>query len=142
VFNVDVTAKQGQSPARLAATVDEELARVAAAGVTPRELDRAKNTIRARFLDRLATVSGKAELLNLYNYFAGTPDYVRQDAARYDAVTAADVQRVARTYLGQPKVVLTVVPEGRRDLALVARGAAPASGGAPKVRINANRPSR
>jgi zinc protease len=140
VFNVDVTAKQGQSPARLAATVDEELARVAAAGVTPRELDRAKNTIRARFLDRLATVSGKAELLNLYNYFAGTPDYVRQDAARYDAVTAADVQRAARQYLLQPKVVLTVVPEGRRDLALgAARGAvAPAS----KVRINVRQDAR
>ena len=139
-FTVDVTPKQGQSTARLAATVDEELARVVAQGVTPRELDRAKNTIRARFLDRLASVDGKAELLNAYNYFAGTPDYARQDAARYDAVTAADVQRVARQYLTQPKVVLTVVPEGRRDLALVARGAAPARPG--KVRINANRPSR
>jgi zinc protease len=109
--------------------------------VTPRELERAKNTIRARFLDRLASVDGKAELLNTYNYFAGNPDFVRQDAARYDAVTAADVQRVARQYLTQPKVVLTVVPEGRRDLALAPRGAG-AAPGAAKVRINANRPSR
>jgi hypothetical protein len=55
-------------------------------------------------------------------------------------VTAADVQRAARQYLLQPKVVLTVVPEGRRDLALgAARGA-----GAPtsKVRINAGRDAR
>ncbi len=140
-FTVDVTPKQGQSPVRLAATVDEEVARLVAGGVTPRELERAKNTIRARFLDRLASVDGKAELLNTYNYFAGNPDFVRQDAARYDAVTAADVQRVARQYLTQPKVVLTVVPEGRRDLALAPRGAG-AAPGAAKVRINANRPSR
>ena len=32
--------------------------------------------------------------------------------ARYDRVTAADVQRVAAQYLTRPKVVLTVVPEG------------------------------
>jgi zinc protease len=38
-------------------------------------------------------------------------------------VTTADVQRVARAYLRQPKVVLTVVPEGRRALALRAAGA-------------------
>jgi zinc protease len=141
LFAIDVTPKPGQSTVRLAASVDEEIARVAAAGVTPRELDRAKNTIRARFLDQLASVNGKAELLNLYNYFAGTPDCARRDAARYDAVTAADVQRVARQYLAQPKVVLTVVPEGRRDLALGVRRAAPAE--APgKVRINVNRSSR
>ena len=76
--------------------------------------------------------------LNYYNYFAGRPDYAQQDAARFDAVTAADVQRVARQYLQRPKVVLTVVPEGRRDLALTAAGARPS----PKVRINASRDSR
>jgi zinc protease len=52
----------------------------------------------------------------------GTPDYVQQDAARYDRVTAADVQRVARTYLSRPKVVLTVVPEGKREMMVSAGG--------------------
>ena len=46
----------------------------------------------------------------------GTPDYARQDAARYDRVTAADVKRVTAAYLGKPRVTLTVVPEGKRDL--------------------------
>ena len=139
-FFIDVTVKQGQAPARLARTVDEEIARLARTGVTARELERAKNTTRAGFLDRLASVNTKAEVLNYYNYAVGRPDYARQDAARYDAVTAADVQRAARQYLLQPKVVLTVVPEGRRDLALgAARGAvAPAS----KVRINVRQDAR
>ena len=39
-----------------------------------------------------------------------------QDAARYDKVTVDDVKRVAGAYLGKPRVTLTVVPEGKRDL--------------------------
>jgi zinc protease len=52
----------------------------------------------------------------LYNYFAGTPGYAQQDAARYEHVTTADVRRVAGQYLGQPRIVLTIVPEGQRSL--------------------------
>ena len=114
-FQVDVTPKPGQTPARLAALTSEEIKKVIDGGITPRELARAQNSIRAQFLDRLSSVLGKADQLNFYNYMAGTPDYARQDAARYDRVTAADVQRVARTYLGAPRVVLTIVPEGKSN---------------------------
>ncbi|HJU69995.1 MAG TPA: pitrilysin family protein [Gemmatimonadaceae bacterium] len=116
MFSVAVTPKPGQSPARMAQLVNEEIRKLSAQGVTERELARAQNTYRAQFLDRLTSVNGKADQLNFYDYYAGTPDYVRQDAARYDAVTAADIQRVARDYLGKPKVILTVVPEGKPDL--------------------------
>jgi zinc protease len=92
--------------------------------VTVRELNRVKNSVRSSFLNRLSGVLGKSEVLNTYNYMAGNPDYVQQDAARYDAVTAADVQRVARTYLGRHKVVLTVVPVGTRVMMLTANGGA------------------
>ena len=116
LFGVVVTPKPGQTPARMAQLVNEEIRKLSAQGITARELARAQNTYRAQFLDQLASVNGKADQLNFYDYFAGTPDYVRQDAARYEAVTAADVQRVAREYLGKPKVVLTVVPEGKTEL--------------------------
>lgn len=116
MFGVTVTPKPGQSPARMAQLVNEEIRKLTAQGITERELARAQNTYRAQFLDQLASVNGKADQLNFYDYFTGTPDYVRQDAARYTAVTAADVQRVARDYLGKPKVVLTVVPEGKVEL--------------------------
>jgi zinc protease len=115
-FWVIITPKPEQSPARMAELLQEELDAVMTQGVTAEEMTRAQNSIRANFLDRISSVLGKAFQLNLYNYFAGTPDYVRQDAARYEAVTAADVQRVANTYLKRNKVVLTVVPEGKTDL--------------------------
>jgi len=115
-FNIIVTPKPGQAPTRMAELVKEEIDKVAKDGVTPRELARALNSRRASFLDQIASVLGKSDRLAEYNYFAGTPDYIQQDAARYDHVTAADVQRVAAKYLTKPKVVLTVVPQGKTDL--------------------------
>ena len=115
-FNIIVTPKPGQTPTRMAALVSEEIGKIVKDGVTPRELARALNSRRAAFLDQIASVLGKSDRLAEYNYFAGTPDYIQQDAARYDRVTAADVQRVATQYLTKPKVVLTVVPQGKPEL--------------------------
>ncbi|MDB4912667.1 MAG: peptidase domain protein [Gemmatimonadetes bacterium] len=115
-FRIVVTPKPGQTPTHMAEIVAEEIAKVVKDGVTPRELARALNTRRASFLDGMASVLGKADLLAQYNYYTGTPDYSQQDAARYDRVTATDIQRVAAQYLTKPKVVLTVVPEGKKEL--------------------------
>ncbi|MBX6331521.1 MAG: insulinase family protein [Gemmatimonadaceae bacterium] len=122
-FRIVVTPKPGETPAHMAALVDAEVRSVIDGGITARELARAQHTMHAQLLDQLATVLGKSDQLNLYNYFVGTPDYVQQDAARFARVTAADVQRVARTYLGGHKVVLTVVPEGETKLMVTAGGA-------------------
>ena len=115
-FHVIVTPKPGQTPARMAGIVNEEIAKLIQGGITERELARAQNTTRAGFIDQLASVESKADQLNFYNYFVGTPDYAQQDAARFDRVTMADIQRVARAYLTKPKVVLTVVPEGKKHM--------------------------
>jgi zinc protease len=122
-FQLFVTPKPGQTPTRMAQLINEELAKLVTQGITERELTRAQNVIRAQFLDRLAQVLGKADQLNFYNYFVGTPDYLEQDAARYEQVTQEDVKRVAEEYLGRPKVVLTVVPEGKKELMVKERPA-------------------
>ena len=121
-FQIDVTPKPGQKVADIDRLVQAEITNVINNGVMPRELKRAQNSYKASFLNRLASVLGKAERLNYYNYIAGNPDFVQQDAARYERVTTADVQRVARTYLGRPKIVLTVVPEGKKEMMLTASG--------------------
>jgi zinc protease len=121
-FQIDVTPKPGQKVADIDRIVQSEIANVISNGISGRELQRAQNLYKASFLNRLASVLGKAEVLNSYNYFVGNPDFVQQDAARYERVTAADVQRVAKTYLGRPKIVLTVVPEGKKDMMLTASG--------------------
>ena len=123
-FEIDITPKPGQSLAAIDKVVQEELQKLMNEQITERELKRVQNSYRSSFLNRLAGVLGKSETLNSYNYMAGTPDYVQQDAARYEQVTRADVQRVAKTYLGRPKVVLTVVPEGKREMMVTANGGA------------------
>ncbi len=123
-FEIDVTPKPGQSPAAIDKVVTEEIQKVISEQITERELRRVQNSYRSSFLNRIASNLGKSEVLNSYNYMAGNPDYVQQDAARYEQVTRADVQRVAQAYLGKPKVVLTVVPEGKREMMLSANGGA------------------
>jgi zinc protease len=116
MFQVVVTPKPGRTPAEMQRLVDEEIAKLVREGVTARELERGQNSVQSGMLSSLASVMSKADQLNYYNYFVGTPDYTRQDAERYARVTAADVQRVAGEYLARPRVVLTVVPEGKRDM--------------------------
>jgi zinc protease len=115
-FQITVTSKPGQAPSRMATLVAEEIGKIGREGVTPRELARSLNSRRAQFLDQLASVLGKSDRLASYDYAAGTPDYAQQDLARYERITSADVQRVASDYLSRPKVVLTIVPEGKRQL--------------------------
>ena len=70
-------------------------------------------------MERVGGFGGKADQLNFYNYFVGTPDYFHRDLDRYRAVTPAAVQRVARQYLTDAhRVVLSVVPLGRPELAV------------------------
>jgi zinc protease len=121
-FEIDITPKPQQSLAAIDKVVQEELQKVMSEPITDRELKRVQNSFKASFLNRLSSVLGKSDILNSYNYMAGNPDYVQQDAARYENVTRADVQRVAKKYLGAHKVVLTVVPEGQRQMMLTANG--------------------
>lgn len=121
-FEIDVTPKPGQALGPIDVVIQEEINKIMTTPVTDRELARAKNSYQSSFLNRIASVHNKADMLNQYNYLVGTPDYVQQDAARYAKVTKASIQRVARKYLGQHKVVLTVVPEGKRDMMISAKG--------------------
>ncbi len=112
-----VTPKPGHTPAEMAKLVNEELQKLD---------DRRHHRARARAgaeLDARAVPrsprerprkSRSAQLLQLLRW--ARPTTRRQDAARYDKVTVADVKRVAVAYLGKPRVTLTVVPEGKRDL--------------------------
>ncbi|MCU0623531.1 MAG: insulinase family protein [Gemmatimonadaceae bacterium] len=117
-FQVSISPRAGQRPAQMLKVLDEEIARIAEQGVTERELGRALASMETAMLDRLSSVLGKADQLNAYAYETGDPGFLERDLARYRAVTIADVQRVARTYLRQPRVVLTVVPQGKTDLAV------------------------
>jgi zinc protease len=117
-FRIFATAKPGHSLPELQASIDAELKRLIAEGPSSRELEQAQNATESSFLNRLERVGAKAEQLNSYYYFVGAPEYFQQDLARYRAVTTADIQRVARQYLGGHRVVLSIVPQGKTEMAI------------------------
>src|SRR5207253_3176765 len=95
-FELWATARPGHDLTELERVIDEEVRKIAQAGPTPREVERAQNSFEAQFLSRMERVGGfggKADQLNFYNYFVGTPDYFQKDLDRYGRVRAADVQR-------------------------------------------------
>jgi zinc protease len=120
-FQVIATARPGVALDTLTRIIDAELRRLAAQPPTARELEQAQNAIEASFLNGLEFVDAKADRLNAYYYATGTPDFFQQDLDRYRRVTAADVSRVVRQHLLTGRVTLSVVPQGRTNLAATPR---------------------
>jgi predicted Zn-dependent peptidase len=93
--------------------VQSEINKIKETPPTPEEMERVYNGREASFIFGMQTVGsggGKDDQLNSYATFLKDPGFFEKDLARYRAVTAADVQRVARQYLTDKRYVLTVVP--------------------------------
>ena len=102
----------------------KEIAALGASGPTPEELARAKKSWRSGLLDALESPEGKAELLVECWRAHGRADCLAAEAARYEAVTAADVSRVVRSLLVEAEPwSLSNVPRG--DAASAMPGSAP-----------------
>jgi zinc protease len=122
VFQMSCTAAAGVSLAELDAAIRAAVSHVAIGGPTPDEMARALAQTEAQFLYRLQTIGGfggKSDQLNAYNTYLGDPGYFERDRQRYVTVTAGAAAAAARRWLQDaPLVSLSVVPRGRRDLAL------------------------
>ncbi|MGQ0642093.1 MAG: M16 family metallopeptidase [Gemmatimonadaceae bacterium] len=117
-FQIRATARPGKTLDSAVAVIDREIQRLANEGPTARELEQGKNAIESMFLNQLEFVRAKADQLSDYYYFTGQPDYFQKDLDRYRAVTADDVKRVVRKYLQAPRVTLSVVPLGKKEMAV------------------------
>ncbi len=108
-FGVLAIANQGVAVDSLDRLLAKEVARIAAEGVSEAELAKAKNAYRAQAIDTRQTSFGRAEAIHHAALFLGDPEAVNTDIQRYLAVTAADIQRVARTYLRPENSVVTLI---------------------------------
>jgi zinc protease len=116
-FTMFIVPRPEHTLAELEATTDSVIERLKQDGPTAEELARATAGIEFRFVSNLQSNLGKAEMLNNGQVFFGDPAYYRTLYAKMRAVTPADVKRVANTYLGRGRVVLSIVPQGKTDLA-------------------------
>ena len=117
-FMIIVTARSGHTLNELEKVIQEEINKLKSEPPAERELQRAVNQYEAGFLRRLESVAAKADQLNSYFMLTGNPDYFNEDLSRYKAVETRDVRAVARTYLRDDgRVILSVVPQGKKELA-------------------------
>jgi len=87
---------------QVAAAIDAELTRLKTVPVPETELDQVKTQARAGLLQTLASNQGMASLLPEYESKTGSWRNLFEELKAIDAVTAADVQRVAQ-HLFQPQ---------------------------------------
>ncbi len=110
---VEAKARPGKTAADLEARIDAVLGDLVRTPVPEAELAKAKRQLEAESVRGMKTVSGKANQLGFFEVVLG--DYRKLFAldAEWDAVTAADVQRVAARYFQRARrtvVVLEPIP--------------------------------
>ena len=90
----------------------DEIAKIQNEGVTPAELHRAQMLMLTSKLNQLQTSLGRASLLANFEVLDGTPEEINTLLDKYEAVTAARVQSVAKKYLTQDqRIVLAIQPD-------------------------------
>jgi predicted Zn-dependent peptidase len=78
----------------------EELDRVKTDGVTPEEMNKILIQDRLQLAQSQTSTMSRARTLGRYAVYFHDPNLINTILEKYDAVTAADIQRVARQYLG------------------------------------------
>jgi len=113
MFNIVATVQPGGDIAAVEKAIDEELARFLAKGPTKAELEREKTQLRASFVrsvERIGGFGGKSEVLAESMTYGGSPDAWKQNLRWTLEATPADVQRVAKQWLGDGDWTLQVLP--------------------------------
>ncbi|WP_327681244.1 M16 family metallopeptidase [Kitasatospora sp. NBC_00458] len=113
---LDVKTSGDATVEQIDAAVDEELARFAAEGPTPAELERAQAQIEREWLDRLTTVAGRADELCRFAVLFGDPKLLNDALPKVLDVTAEEVRAVAQARLHpQNRAVLVYEPTTADD---------------------------
>jgi zinc protease len=92
------------------AAIADEIAKLAKGPPSGEELRRAKTTVQTQFVFAIENVNGLAEAIGRSWILTGDPQMFRGDLDEIEKVTAADVQRVTKTYFAPEKATVLVVP--------------------------------
>jgi zinc protease len=117
VFQVIVIPRPEHTLTEVEAAVDQVLQKFISEGPTAEELQKAKSGLELNFLRGLESNLGIANQLLDGAVFHNDPGQFSIDYKKTLAVTAADVKRVAVQYLSRSRIVLSVVPKGKKDQA-------------------------
>ena len=116
LFQITVTAKPGKTLTEMKTAVDSVLTVVLDKGVTEQEIDNAMARIESRIVNSAATEFGKANALCEYYCLTGDPNNINKQMDLYKGITPQEVMTVAKKYLTQPRMTLSIVPMGKTEL--------------------------
>jgi len=106
--------RAGVEMGKLERALFEEFDKVQTSPVTDAELRKAKNRLQTQFYRSMQTIAGRANQIGTYEVFRGGYDKLLNASQAWEAVTAADIQRVARQYLkATNRTVGTLIPVKR-----------------------------
>ena len=116
-FLMVITPRPGHSLTDLEAAADSVIEKMKTEGPTAEEIQKAVAGEELEFIRGLESNLNKAMTLSDGAGFHGDPAFFKTEYQKSLAVTAADVKRVANTYLTKGRVVLSIVPAGKLDQA-------------------------
>jgi zinc protease len=116
-FGITVTPRPGSTLTALEAEIDAIVERLKKEGPTAQEVQGAIAPQELQFVSGLQSNLGKSMRLADGAGYHGDPGYFRTEYEKRRAVTPEGVKRVANTYLTAGRVILSVVPVGKIDLA-------------------------
>ncbi len=115
LFTVQVTTAGGKSADAAEKAALAELDKLKTEPVTAAELDKARNQLLASALDSRETAQGQAFALGDAAVNYGDPDRVNTDIEKLQAVTPADIQRVAQKYFTAENRVVIRYENGKEE---------------------------
>ena len=122
VTGIEVTAKPGKSLTEMEAAVNEVLGGILKDGVTGKEIQASLNSKESQLMNGLTTVFGKANTLATYFTLTGDANNFNRQLERFKGITPDEVLAEAKKVLTVPRVVLSIVPEGKSELAAEQKG--------------------
>ena len=118
LYRLLVTVSPDKSVDSCEAAVLDELARVGRDGVTEAELRKAKKIALAGFWRHMSTIDGKADALGDAEIFRGDWHAALSAPARYERVTAKEIQTLAKTLFDEKnRTVGLLLPEAEPAIA-------------------------
>ena len=116
LFTFYAQAQRGHATQECEAAIYAALDDIARQGVSERELQKAKNIMRADWISTLKTNVGLAGQLAEFQALWGDWRLLYDYQKRHDRVTPADLKRVAGAYFGERnRTVVTLIPEKGDD---------------------------
>ena len=116
LFELTAIVAAGKKPEEAEAALRAEVKKLQDAPVTAAELEKAKNQVITSQLRQRETNLGKSQTLGSAAVLRGDPNRVNTELERLQAVTAADVQRVAKKYFTDAnRYVFYYLPESMRS---------------------------